>query len=223
MGTALANSVTYAVGIAASPIPIVVVIMMFVSARPQVNSAVFVTTWVMGIAAIVTVASLVPGLGADADARGTGRGVLRIVVGVVFLLLAVRNWRRRTAPGEEPSTPPWLSPDGGMGARAAVGLGLLLSLLNPKDLALGVSGGAAIGAEELSAGHLALAIIAFTSVAVSTVAVPVLVYLVVGTRAVDAFDRLKQWLLLHNAVVLAVVWFLLGVVFVLEGGSAIDR
>ena len=223
MGTALANSVTYAVGIAASPIPIVVVIMMFVSARPRVNSAVFVTTWVVGIAAIVTVASLVPGLGADADARGTGRCVLRIVVGVVFLLLAVRNWRRRTAPGAEPSIPSWMSPDGGVGVRAAVGLGLLLSLLNPKDLALGVSGGAAIGTEELPAGQQAIAIGIFTLVAVSTVAMPVLVYLVVGARAVGVLDRLKLWLLLHNAVVLAVIWFLLGVVFVLEGVSAIDR
>lgn len=223
MGNALTNSVTYAVGIAASPIPIVVVIMMFVSARPRVNSAVFVTTWVVGIATIVTVAALVPGLGADSDSRGTGRGVLRIIVGAVFLLLAVRNWRRRTAPGEEPSAPSWLSPEGGIGARAAVGLGVLLSLFNPKDLALGVSGGAAIGAEELSAGHQALVIVVFTLVAVSTVAIPVVVYLVVGTRTVNAFDRLKQWLLLHNAVVLAVIWFLLGVVFVLEGASAIDR
>lgn len=223
MGDALANSLTYAVGIAASPIPIVVVIMMFVSTRPRVNSAVFVTTWVLGIATIATVASVVPGLGADADSRSTGRGILRIVLGAVFLLLALRNWRRRGAPGEEPSVPSWLNPEGGVGVRAAVGLGVLLSLLNPKDLALAVSGGAAIGAEGLPAGQRALAIVVFTLVAVSTVALPVVVYLVVGAQTVDAFDRLKQWLLRHNAVVLAVIWLLLAVIFVLEGAAAIDR
>ena len=223
MGDALTNSLTYAVGIAASPIPIVVVIMMYVSARPRVNSAVFVTTWVLGVATIVTAASLVPGLGVDAESRGSGRGVLRIAVGAVFLLLAVRNWRRRAAPGEEPSTPSWLNPEGGIGVRVAVGLGVLLSLLNPKDLALAVSGGAAIGAEELPPGQRAVTIVIFTLVAVSTVALPVVVYLVVGARTVDVFDRLKQFLLRHNAVVLAVIWLLLGVAFVLEGVSAIDR
>ena len=223
MGTALTNSLTYAIGIAASPIPIVVVIMMFVSTRPRVNSAVFVTTWVLGIATIATVASVVPGLGADADSRSTGRGILRIVLGAVFLMLALRNWRRRAAPGEEPAVPSWLNPDGGIGVRAAVGLGVLLSLLNPKDLALAVSGGAAIGAEGLPAGQWALAVVVFTLVAVSTVAFPVVVYLVVGARTVDAFDRLKEWLLRHNAVVLAVIWLLLAVVFVLEGVAVIDR
>lgn len=221
MGDAVTNSLTFAVGIAASPIPIVVVVVMFLSARPRLNSVVFVTTWIVGIATIVTVASLLPGLGSDAESRGTGRGVLRVVIGAAFLALAVRNWRRRTAPGETPSTPPWLNPDGGLGVRAAVGLGVLLSLLNPKDLTLAVAGGAAIGAEDLQAGEGVLAIIVFTLVAVSTVALPLIVYLVAGTRTVDAFDRLKQWLLRHNATVLAAIWLVLGLLFVLEGIAVI--
>ncbi len=222
MGDALGSSLPYAVGIAGSPIPIVAVILMLFSPRPRVNSAVFVSTWVLGIAAIVTVASVVPGLGADAESRGTARGALRIVIGVVFLLLAVRNWRRRAAPGEDPSTPAWLNPDAGMGLRAAVGLGLLLSVLNPKDLALAASGGAAIGGHDLVIAQTAVAIAVFTLVAVSTVAVPVVVYLVVGARADDVFEELKGWLLRHNAAVLAVIWLVLGLVFVLEGVSAIE-
>jgi threonine/homoserine/homoserine lactone efflux protein len=223
MGDAVTNSLTFAVGIAASPIPIVVVVVMFLSARPRLNSVVFVTTWIVGIATIVTVASLVPGLGSDAESGGTGRGIVRTILGAVFLGLAVRNWRRRTVSGEEPSTPPWLNPDGGIGVRAAVGLGVLLSLLNPKDLTLAVAGGAAIGAEELQPGQQVPAIVVFTLVAVSTVALPLIVYLVVGTRTVDAFDRMKEWLLRHNATVLAVIWLVLGIAFVLEGIAAIIR
>jgi threonine/homoserine/homoserine lactone efflux protein len=222
MGDALTNSLTYAVGIAASPIPIVAAILMLFSARPRVNSAVFTTTWVLGIAAIVTITAFVPGLGTDSESRGTGRGVIRIVIGVVFLLLAVRNWRRRPAPGEEPSTPPWLTPESGIGVRSAVILGLVLSVFNPKDLALAASGGAAIGAEDLSTGNTIVAIVIFTAVAVSTVVIPVLVYLVVGARSEETFDRVKGWLLRHNAAFLAVIWLVLGVIFVLEGISAID-
>ncbi len=222
VGDALVSSLTYAVGIAASPIPIVAVILMLFSARPRLNSAVFTSTWVLGIATIVVVASVVPGLGADAESRGTGRGILRLALGVVFLLLAVRNWRRRPAEGEEPSTPGWLNPEGGVGLRAAVGLGLLLSVANPKDLALAASGGAAIGADDLAVGQALLAIVVFTVVAVSTVVLPVLVFLVVGARAEDTFDRLKGWLLRHNAAVLAVIWLVLGIVFVYEGIAAIN-
>ena len=222
MGEALTSSLTYAVGIAASPIPIVAVILMLFSSRPRVNSAIFTTTWVSGIAAIVTITAFVPGLGADSESRGTGRGVVRIVIGVIFLLLAVRNWRRRPAAGEEPSTPPWLTPESGIGVRAAVILGLALSVLNPKDLALAASGGAAIGAEDLTTATTIVTVIVFTAVAVSTVVIPVLIYLVVGARSAETFDRVKGWLLRHNAAFLAVIWLVLGVIFVLEGIAAID-
>lgn len=222
MGDALTGSLTYAIGIAASPIPIVAVILMLFSARPRLNSAVFTTTWVLGIAAIVTVTAFVPGLGADSESRGTGRGVLRLVVGVVFLLLAVRNWRRRPAAGEEPSTPPWLTPEKGVGIRAAVVLGLVLSVFNPKDLALAAAGGTEINGADLPAGEAIVTIVVFTVVAVSTVVLPVLVYLAIGARAEDAFERVKAWLLRHNAVFLAVIWLVLGIIFVLEGIAAID-
>ena len=221
MSDALTSSLTYAVGIALSPVPIVAVILMLFSARPRLNSIVFTATWVLGIAAIVTLAAVVPGLGADADDRSTGRGIFRIALGVVFLLLAVRNWRRRPGPGEEPSTPRWLTPERGIGIRLAVILGLVLSVFNPKDLALAAAGGAAIGAKELSAGETVLAIVVFTAVAVSTVVLPVLVYLVVGARSEETFDRLKGWLLRHNAAFLAVIWLVLGAIFLLEGLAAV--
>lgn len=221
MRDALTSSLTYAVGIAASPIPIVAVIMMLFSPRPRVNSAVFTSTWVLGIAAIVSVTTAVPGLGADAESRSTGRGVLRIAIGVVFLLLAVRNWRRRPAAGEEPSTPPWLRPDAATGLRAAVALGVVLSVLNPKDLALAASGGAAIGAEDLAPAAAAGAVVVFTLVAVSTVVLPVVVYAIAGDRAASPLDRSRSWLLRHNAAVLAVIWLLLGVVFLVEGAAAL--
>lgn len=221
MGDALASSVTYAVGIAASPIPVVAVIVLLLSPRPRVNSILFTVTWVAGISAIVVVTSIVPGLSSDPDSRGAARSIFRIAVGIVFVGLAVRNWRRRPAPGEEPSTPAWLRVDAGLGTRGAVGLGLVLSFLNPKDLALAAAGGAAIGAEGLSAGRSGVAIAAFTAVAVSTVVVPVAIYVAVGARSADTFDRVKNWLLLRNAVVLAVIWLVLGVAFVLEGATAL--
>jgi threonine/homoserine/homoserine lactone efflux protein len=114
-----------------------------------------------------------------------------------------------------------LHPEGGIGLRGAVVLGLLLSVLNPKDVALAASGGAAIGAEDLTSGGTFLAIVVFTLVAVSTVVLPVVVSLVAGARAEDVFDRAKAFLLRHNAAVLAVIWLVLGVVFVLEGIAAV--
>lgn len=221
MGDALSSSLTYAVGIAASPIPIVAVIVMLLSPRPRVNSLLFTATWVAGIAAIVTVTSIVPGLASDPDSRSTARSLFRIAVGLVFLGLAVRNWRRRPAANQEPSTPAWLRPGSGVGGWSAIGLGLVLSLLNPKDLALAASGGAAIGGQDLPAGSSAVAVATFTAVAVSTVVLPVAIYLVVGARSEASFDRVKEWLLRRNAVVLAVIWLVLGVVFVAEGAWAL--
>ena len=51
------------------------------------------------------------------------------------MLLAVRQWRSRPKEGEEPTLPSWMAAIDSITAGKAFGLGVLLSSVNPKNLA----------------------------------------------------------------------------------------
>ena len=67
----------------------------------------------------------------------------KIVLGVVLLALARRNWRKRPAPGEEATMPKWLATVESVSPVKALGLGVVLAAVNPKNLIL--TAGAAAG------------------------------------------------------------------------------
>ena len=102
--------------------------------------------------------------------------------------------------------PSWMSTTEGLGLVSAVGLGIVLSVLNPKDLTLAAAGGAAIASEDLSSGATVVAAVVFTAVAASTVVLPLAMYLLAGGRAQTTLETAKSWLIRHNPTVLAVIW-----------------
>jgi hypothetical protein len=85
-----------------------------------------------------------------------------------------------------------------------------LSTLNPKNLLLCVSAGLLIGAGDLSAGSMTVAIVVFTVLAASTVVVPVLGYRMAADRLRAPLDFLKDWLSANNHLVMAIVLVLMG-------------
>jgi threonine/homoserine/homoserine lactone efflux protein len=56
---------------------------------------------------------------------------------VPFVALGVKQWRDRPAAGEEPDMPAWMSSIDEFTAAIAVGMGVLLSAVNPKNLVWG--------------------------------------------------------------------------------------
>jgi hypothetical protein len=82
----------------------------------------------------------------------------------------------------------------------------LLAGVNPKNLILTL--GAATGLAQLgvSTGEAVVSLIVFVVVASLTIAGPVGYYLLGGEHAKAALDELKDWLRLHNAAVMAVLF-----------------
>jgi hypothetical protein len=68
---------------------------------------------------------------------------LKLVLGVLLLLVALREWRARPHEGDEPATPKWMAALDGFTPAKADGAGVLLSAVNPKNLLLIVGGAAA--------------------------------------------------------------------------------
>jgi threonine/homoserine/homoserine lactone efflux protein len=100
---------------------------------------------------------------------------------------------------------------------SAARLGLLLSAANPKILVLAAAAGLAIGAADLDVPETAACVAVFTAIGSVTVALPVLLYLLLGERILTPLGRARAWLEEHNAAVMAVVITAIGVLLALKG------
>jgi hypothetical protein len=126
IGQALGQVLSQAIGIAISPVPVIFVIVVLFSRRPMTNAAAFLVGWAVGVLAVFLIASAAVD-GATDDGPSDTQGVVQLVLGVVFLVLAVRQWRSRPAPGTTPEPPAFLAKVETMGPAVALGLGLLLT------------------------------------------------------------------------------------------------
>ena len=110
MGDAIGQMLPSAVGVALSPFPIIAVVLMLVTPRGRVNGPVFILGWLVGLA-IVGAIMLSVAKGADAS-EGVrprrGSRCLELVLGVLLLLVAVKQFRGRPHEGEEAPTPKWM-------------------------------------------------------------------------------------------------------------------
>ena len=105
--------------------------------------------------------------------------------------------------------PKWMAAIDQFTAGRSLGLGVLLSGVNPKNLALTLAAAASLAQAGLSAGGDAVGLAVFVVIGSVTVAGPVLAYLFMGERAERALGEIKQFMSDHNAVIMAVVCLVL--------------
>lgn len=214
MGEAIGDILPLALGVAISPIPIIAVILMLFAPRAGSTSMGFMIGWVAGIVFAVVVFLLLAGLIGDGGDDGPPTAVswIKLVLGVLLILLAVMQWRGRPKAGIEPELPGWMRSIDSFTPGKATGLGFLLSAVNPKNLAMAIAAGVAIGGVGLPGGQQTVAVIVYVVIAASTVAIPVVGYAVAADRMRGPLDELKSWLEANNATVMAVLLLVIGFV-----------
>ena len=217
MGAVIGEILPLAVGIAISPISIIAVILMLLSPRAKGASVGFMIGCVAGIIVAVVVFTLLASVIPQRGGASTTSGVIKIIFGVLLLFLALRQWRGRPAKGEQAVMPKWMSAIDSMTIGKAMGLGFLLSTVNPKNLIMAVSAGVIIGGAGLALGQAAVVIVIFVVLAACTVIIPVIGYLIAAARLVDPLDRLRGWLVENNATIMAVLLLVIGVALIGKG------
>ena len=207
MGKAIGGSLPLAVGIALSPVPIIAVVLMLTSRRAKVNGPVFVLGWLVGLGIIGAIVLALAGAGAASESGSPATWIswVKIVLGVLLLLVAVRAFRNRPREGEEPQMPKWMATIDKTTSPAAFGLAALLSGVNPKNLLLAIGGAAAIAGTGIPGGQQALAYLVFALIGTLGVAIPVVIYFAMGERSEKALGGLKDWMSAHNAVIMSVL------------------
>jgi|SoiMethySBSTD1v2_1073268.scaffolds.fasta_scaffold688385_2 hypothetical protein len=213
MGDAIGQMLPFAVGVAISPMPIVAVVLMLVSARAKANGLAFILGWVVAIAVLGGIVLAVAGPAAMTDDDGSassGSSTLKLVLGLLLVMVAMRQWRSRPHGDEEPVVPKWMGAIDGFTPVKAAGAGFVLADVNPKNLVLVVGGAAAIAQTEVSGAEQVLALVLFVVIATIGVATPVVIYFVMGDRAAGILQRLKSWMSSHNPAIMAVLCLVIG-------------
>jgi hypothetical protein len=212
MGEAIGQSLSLAVGVALSPVPIIAVILTLVTPQARVNGPAFVVGWLVGLAVVGAIVLLVAGPG-DASENGepaTWVNFLKLVLGALLVLVALKEWRGRPHEGDEAATPKWMGAIDSFSPPKAAGAGAVLAGVYPKTLLLAIGGAAAIAQTGIPGGEQAIAYAVFALIGTVGVGAPVVIYFALGDRAGPILDRLKAWMAQHNAVIMAVLCLVIG-------------
>lgn len=216
MGDAIGQMLASAVGVAISPLPLIAVVLMLATPRGHTNGTAFTVGWALALA-VVAIAVVAAGSGADARTGATPATwveMVKLVVGVLFVLLAGKQWRGRPHPGDEAETPGWMRQIDAFSPAKAAGLAVLLSAGNPKNLVLTVGAAVAIASSSAGIAGKTVAVALFVVIASLCTLVPLSVYTIGGEKATHILDSWKVWMAAHNAAIMTTLLFVLGVKYV---------
>lgn len=208
-------------GVALSPIPIIGVVLMLATPRARRNGPAFVLGWIFGLAAAGAIVLLVAG---GAGARESGGpadwvNVLKVILGALLLVVALRRWRGRPREGDEAALPSWMRSVDRFRAPKAAGLAVLLSAVNPKNLLLVIGAATAISQTGASAGRQAVALGVFVAIGTFGPGIPVAIYFVMGERSKRMLDEVRAWMARNDAVIMAVLCLVIAAKLIGDGIS----
>jgi len=223
MGGAIGEILPLAIGVAVSPVPIIAVILMLFSKRAVINSAFFLVGWVLALAIVGAVVLLIadPQESSGGDEPSTAGSIIRLVLGILLLLLAIKQWRSRPKEGESPKMPKWMDAIDSFTPAKSFGIAALLAGVNPKNLGLTLGAAMAIAQVNLSGIESAISMAIFVAIASISVALPVILSMVMGEKASTTLGDWKQWLIHNNATVMFVLLLVIGTVLVGQGIRAL--
>ena len=215
---AIGQLLPLAVAVAISSVPIMATILILLSPKRAQSAVPFLIGWVLGILVVVSLCTLfaqvVPASRSPRRADTT-IGIVEIVIGGALIVIGIVEWRRaRRNPTD--AMPKWLNTVGTFGAWPAFGVAFALNL-RPKGLLIAVAAGLVVRAEGLSLSESVVAILVYTAIGCSTVAVPIIVTLVAPERMEPRLLSGKEWIVRNNGVVTALILLIIGVVIIGTG------
>ena len=113
--------------------------------------------------------------------------------------------------------PRWMDGIAEYGPGRALGAGLVVGALNPKNIVVGLAAVVTIASAGLSEPQQIEAIAIYVLVAVLGAAAPILVVFLLGDRAQGILDGWKVWLEHNNPTVMSVLFLIFGVVLIGQG------
>jgi threonine/homoserine/homoserine lactone efflux protein len=223
MQQVLGEVLPLALGIAISPIPIIAIILMLITPKARSNGLAFLFGWLTGLAVVGGIAlAMANAAGLSASTESTqAESVIKLVLGLLLLIVAARQWRSRPQPGKPAVLPKWMQALDTFTPLKSFGIAALLSGLNPKNLALNLAAMSVVAAAGLPASSQLLALAVVIAIGSIGVIAPVVVYFAGGDTSAAVLGAWKSWLAENNATVMAVLLLVLGIALVGQGISGL--
>jgi multisubunit Na+/H+ antiporter MnhG subunit len=219
MDHVISNLLYKAIGVALSPVPIIVVILMLFSKRARSNSLAFLLGWVLSLAAMGSAVLLLANAG-HVSGGGTPSRVAymtKLLIGVGFLYMAHRSWQRRPTHGELQELPPWTARIDTVSPGRSFMFAALLAVTNTKNLGMTLGAALLIALGGLDSPQPWIALTVFVLLASTFIALPVLYYLLARASAEKTLTDWKDWLITNNTAASIVLFLILGAKFVGDG------
>jgi hypothetical protein len=204
----LSSLLVPALAIAVNPVPIIASVTLLSTPHGKRNALYFIATMVILMLAIGSAVIFIAGQ-SSSSSTSTGGAAVTTAFGLIFLAVAVQQWRTKPVEGKDPG---WMKALDKAGLVAGVALGVSLT-----NYALLTSGMQKIVTSGLSSSVQTSALVFFTLIATSTIILPLIVYLVRPVWAKRVLGRFRDWLMKHNRVILIVVFGLMGLLFTVQG------
>lgn len=220
---AIAYSLPIAVGLVFAAAPMVILAVALVTRRPATVSAAFIGGWLLGLAVVGGLVLAAADLVMLFDEPASWASYVKVALGALLIVLAVRKWQARPGPGDEPTPPKWLAAVDTMTARSAFLLAFVLASVNPKHLVLVASGATAIADATSRVPEQAAALAMFVVVASLGLVAPLAVSRALGERSGPVLTAVDRRMTAHDAAIMSTVLLVLGLVVVGNGLTGLTR
>ena len=210
----LVTLIPTAIGLALSPAALIQLILVLLSKRRVVNSVTFVGSLLVLSAVAMTLGVLgTNAAGGTGGGSGLVGGLVYAALGVLLLVVGVKNWRNRS----DTSEPAVMASIANMGPAAVAFLTLGATFINPKNLPLLISAGATVAGTP----NPWLVGLGFLLLGTAPYWVAMLYSLLGGDKANATLERMRTWLVARNRLIMGVICIGLGLMLLAKGVVAI--
>jgi threonine/homoserine/homoserine lactone efflux protein len=202
-------SIPIAIGLAVSPFPIIAMVLALMSDGGRARGTLLLLGRLLGLVVVFAVVIA----GADIIAVLTDSVSLppavRIIIGLTLIALGITKWRPKP-PGTTAALPGWMTSVESASPGRAFGLGFLLSVVNPKEIALLIAAGVTIGGAALTIPQEVVVALAVVVVACLTIALPLVACFIAPTWMAPRLGAMRAWLERHHSAIMGVLLLVIG-------------
>lgn len=227
MGTVFILDLAYAAGIAISPTPVVVVILMLFSPTGRRSALAYLTGWIIGLTflGIILVFLVNAGLSILEHSSLLARPGVQIILGVGLFFLGWRRWNKPQPTNLAESRPSWMdsidklltqSSDKFTPGRA-LALAFVMSALSPKNIALMLALLVTISDASLDYYQIVFFLVIFIVFSSVTIGIPILYTLAKGENSQQVLNDWKDLVIQNRGRAIALLLFVLGGISLING------
>ncbi len=213
----LGHSFPIALGIAASPWPIIALMILLLTPKSVSNSYAFLLGWFVGLMGVGLIVLHSPGLSSDSGEPSQLMGWIRLSLGAIFLIFSSLLVRDMIQNKDRPDIPKWIKKVDSYGFLQSLAIGFFLSGLNFKNASMVVTGAASIGSSGLSYQQELVVLFLFCLICSIGVLLPHTIFVLFRKNAERIFGKLKFWLLKNRVLILLLILVVFGGISLYKG------